>query len=197
MAWVFVIDVAEDIKSSELIHYLEAEARIFYDWKPVHLIGEEGGSHPGLIFTGKPKREELDSVKERAFRYAFNHAITITGFRLLEEKPATFVERDIESLTPILKPGVLDFIMEDSDIGRVTLRHYFRELLRTLWRDGERFSGKRPLGNSNWQQDVVDTLVKSGFINGSVTEDGWSEVDWDEADKFVREEIIDKMCSGE
>ncbi len=55
-----------------------------------------------------------------------------------------------------------------------TLRDYLRELLTTLWTEGECFSGKRPLGNSGWDYDVYYTLVENGFIEGTI-EDGCVE----------------------
>jgi len=64
----------------------------------------------------------------------------------------------------------------DSDAGDdITIRDYLRILLLTLWEEGEGFSGKRPFGNSGWEYDLYKPLIKEGFINGSLDEDGYIE----------------------
>jgi hypothetical protein len=64
----------------------------------------------------------------------------------------------------------------DSDAGDdLTIRGYLRELLTTLWSEGEGFSGKRPFGNSGWSGDLFKPLVQHGFINGVIDSDGYLE----------------------
>ena len=88
----------------------------------------------------------------------------------------------------------LDVQMENSDIGPVSIRDYFKTLLKTLWRKAEGFSGKRPLGNSSWQFDVYTTLIKEGFVEGTLDDDGYvDDIDQKAADKFVQEQIINKL----
>lgn len=54
----------------------------------------------------------------------------------------------------------------DSDAGDdLTVRGYLRELLATLWSEGESFSGKRPFGNSGWEYDLYKPLGKAGMID--------------------------------
>jgi hypothetical protein len=48
-----------------------------------------------------------------------------------------------------------------------TIREWFKALLLALWVEGEEFSGKRPLGNSDWQDDPVEELIDEGFIEGA------------------------------
>lgn len=56
------------------------------------------------------------------------------------------------------------------DLGQtLTIREYFKELLTTLWEEGEGFSGKRPFGNGGWQRDLVKPLVAAGAVPGTVT----------------------------
>ena len=51
-----------------------------------------------------------------------------------------------------------------SDIGdSETIRQYLYQLLRSVWRENEEFSGKRPFGNSGWQYDVYKALVNGGY----------------------------------
>ena len=67
-----------------------------------------------------------------------------------------------------------------------TIRDYLRQLLITLWREEEGFSGKRPFGNSGWQYDVYLPLIKAGLISGQVDEDGYiTELDNDGAEATV------------
>lgn len=64
----------------------------------------------------------------------------------------------------------------DSDAGDdLTIRGYLRELLTTLWSEGEGFSGKRPFGNSGWSSDLFKPLVQHGFIKGVIDSDGYLE----------------------
>ena len=72
----------------------------------------------------------------------------------------------------------------------ITIREYLKLLLTTLWTEGERFSGKRPLGNSGWQYDVYHQLVKNNFVTGTFNEDDMlEEVDTKEANKLILELI--------
>jgi len=68
----------------------------------------------------------------------------------------------------------------------LTVRDYLRTLLETLWREGEEFSGKRPFGNSGWEYDLYAPLIKAGFINGTLNEDGYVEnLEREEAEPYV------------
>lgn len=48
-------------------------------------------------------------------------------------------------------------------------------MLKELWREKEGFSGKRPFGNSGWENDLYEPLIKDGFIVGTLDEDGYVE----------------------
>lgn len=56
-----------------------------------------------------------------------------------------------------------------------TIGEFLGVLLSTLWQENEGFSGKRPLGDSNWQWIVYEALVKNGFVSGTLGEDGYLE----------------------
>ena len=68
---------------------------------------------------------------------------------------------------------ILDIPMGDNDAGAATIRDYLIKLLRTLWSEEEGFSGKRPFGNSGWQQEVMVAMVRAGAIKGSFDEYGF------------------------
>lgn len=91
--------------------------------------------------------------------------------------------------------NVLDLQFKCGDLGRtVTIREYFKELLLTLWAEEEGFSGKRPFGNSGWQHDVYQALIRAGFIPGQLDEYGCVEqYDRKSAERFVLEQIIAKL----
>ena len=75
----------------------------------------------------------------------------------------------------------------DSDAGDgLTVRQYLRELLLTLWLEGEGFDGKRPFGNSSWEFDVYRPLLVAGMVTGKLDRDGFIEsVNYAEVDALV------------
>lgn len=110
--------------------------------------------------------------------------------RLAAERDAAIHERD-EARAAIAEAQRQDRALDgerfDSDAGEgLTVREYLFALLETLWREGEGFSGKRPFGNSCWELDLYAPLVRGGFIEGRVDEDGYALVkDYKAAHAFV------------
>ena len=90
---------------------------------------------------------------------------------------------------------VLDYRFESGDLDHVvSVREYFKEILKVLWKEGELFSGKRPFGNSGWQYDIYAVLIKGGFISGKLDSDGYvDEMDIKAADKFILNQIIERL----
>ena len=85
---------------------------------------------------------------------------------------------------------LLNLEVDSYDHDNLTIRGYFKLLLTELWTQGECFSGKRPLGDSGWWNDLYTPLVKSGAIDGNVDEDGCiDEYDEDAANELVLELI--------
>jgi hypothetical protein len=58
-----------------------------------------------------------------------------------------------------------------------TIKDYLIDLLLALWRQGEGFSGKRPLGNSGWEYDLYYPLIKADIIDGEIEDDFIVRVD--------------------
>lgn len=86
-----------------------------------------------------------------------------------------------EELTPA---QILDLPMGDNDSGARTIRGYLVELLLTVWRKGEGFSGKRPFGSSCWEWDLYAALACAGVITATFDEDGF--IDDMSADQRLR-----------
>jgi hypothetical protein len=62
---------------------------------------------------------------------------------------------------------ILNIHFDSADLNaNVTIREYLKKLLCTLIIEGEGFSGKRPLGNSGWFNDLGQGLADAGVIGG-------------------------------
>ena len=69
---------------------------------------------------------------------------------------------------------------------KLTIKEYLKELLVSLWEQGEGFSGKRPFGNSGWEWDLYKPLIVGGAVKGVVDEYGdIDEFDSNECDKLL------------
>lgn len=65
----------------------------------------------------------------------------------------------------------LNVKINEEDSGATTLREYFKIMLKTIFKEGEGFSGKRPFGNSSWEHSLAIELVKSGVLDGKLLDD--------------------------
>lgn len=84
-----------------------------------------------------------------------------------------------------------------SDAGDdLTIREYLRMLLMAVWDEGEEFSGKRPFGNSDWENDIYAPLVKSGFIAGTVDQYGCAIFNDIKGARAYVQDLILVMCHG-
>lgn len=67
-----------------------------------------------------------------------------------------------------------------SDLNRtVTVKDYLKELLLTLWKKGEGFSGKRPFGNSRWTGELAILLIEAKALQGFVK--------WDDSNTYIQD----------
>lgn len=86
--------------------------------------------------------------------------------------------------------AVLNTPLQTDDVDAHTVREYLIKLLATVWNEGEEFSGKRPFGNSGWQEDLYAALVRADLAEGHFDEDGYTEdVDRHAADKLIASAI--------
>jgi len=73
-----------------------------------------------------------------------------------------------------------------NDCGPVTIGETLRAMLRNLIIEGEGFSGKRPLGDSDWYAQFAIALIDGQVVEGIVDSDGEpSEYDWKKVDKAL------------
>lgn len=85
--------------------------------------------------------------------------------------------------------------MEGADILRLpmdecadagpTVGDYLRITLKTLIHEGESFSGKRPLGNSDWDSQLAIALIKGNAMAGHMNEWDEPEFAWDDFNKAM------------
>lgn len=86
---------------------------------------------------------------------------------------------------------ILELKFESTDLGKeITIKDFFKELLTTLFKEGECFSGKRPFGNSGWNYDLHVCLAKNGVIEGKCFQYGDLE-DWDYDSKEADSKILE------
>lgn len=85
---------------------------------------------------------------------------------------------------------VLDLELGQNDAGARTVRDYLVRLLSDVWKYGESFNGKRPFGNSSWEYDLYEPLIKAGYVPGTLDADGYVDTfDQPAADALVAEAI--------
>jgi hypothetical protein len=70
---------------------------------------------------------------------------------------------------------VLDLELPENDSGASTVRGYLIALLDKLWREDDRFSGKHPFGNSQWQYDLYEPMGRAGMVAMAFDADGYVE----------------------
>jgi hypothetical protein len=82
---------------------------------------------------------------------------------------------------------ILAIEFESLDLGySLSIRQYLKELLKTLWQEGEEFSGKRPFGNSSWQSEIYEALARKGLITSQLDKEGFlTNFDEQAADQLV------------
>lgn len=69
----------------------------------------------------------------------------------------------------------------DCEFDEFTINQYLCELFVTLLIKREKFSGKRPFGESDWENYLLDAMAKGGFIEATFDSEGY-------VDKITKEE---------
>lgn len=86
---------------------------------------------------------------------------------------------------------ILNLPMGENDAGAETIRDYLKRLLFEVYAKNERFSGKRPFGNSDWEWELYHALIAGGAsFAGSINEEDELEIDdTDELDLLIFDAI--------
>lgn len=84
---------------------------------------------------------------------------------------------------------VLNTPMQPNDADAATIRGYLIALLAKVWAEGECFNGKRPFGNSSWECEIYEALVRAELIEGVLDEGGLADCDTDAADCLIVDAI--------
>ena len=82
--------------------------------------------------------------------------------------------------------------MQENDANAKTIKGYLKSLLCEVINEQEGFSGKRPFGNSGWFGELDEALVKGGWVEGELDEDGYIE----SVDSEKSHEIIIKCINS-
>lgn len=91
---------------------------------------------------------------------------------------------------------VLNLPMQRNDAEAATVGDYLTALLSDLWRWGEDFNCKRPFGNSSWQYELYEALVRGSLIEGVFDEDGYLESVASESGDRLIQAAIKEMGKG-
>jgi hypothetical protein len=73
--------------------------------------------------------------------------------------------------------------------GCRNLREYLKKILTTLLREDEGFSGKRPLGNSGWQQELGNAMACVDLIPGACVDEDDIWFEWSEYEQVMARAI--------
>lgn len=85
---------------------------------------------------------------------------------------------------------ILNLKLGYNDAHASTVREFMRKLLAKMWDEGEGFSGKKPFGNSGWEQPIITAMVRAKLINGEIDEDGFIKtVDRSAGERLIRKAI--------
>lgn len=80
----------------------------------------------------------------------------------------------------------LDLKLPANDAKAETVREYLTALLTDVWFEEEGFDGKRPFGNSGWQEEIYVPLAHAGLINASADRHGELEyIDYTEGEALI------------
>lgn len=81
-----------------------------------------------------------------------------------------------------------------SDLNEdITIEWFLIKLLSKLWELESCFSGKRPLGNSGWKQDMKKAMIINGYVDGKLDEDGYIEKIDNQIFNSIIQELIHRL----
>lgn len=93
------------------------------------------------------------------------------------------------SKTEYLSRDILNLPMQENAANANTIGDYLKELLLTLWLEGEGFSAKRPFGNSDWEYELYHALVLNNAITGKIVDGTLDYVNTKEGNRLITKAI--------
>jgi hypothetical protein len=85
---------------------------------------------------------------------------------------------------------VLACPMRRNDADAATIGAWLMELLATVWRQQSDFSSKRPFGSSDWNGDLALALIRAGYLDGKLDNEGYlDDYDRERLDRLIAEAI--------
>lgn len=99
------------------------------------------------------------------------------------------------NLDDINGADILALPMEENDAGATTVKAYLIALLSRVWKLNEGFSGKRPFGNSSWQNELYEPLAKAGLVESDI-EDGRHYAKYEKANRELAHALIFKAIEA-
>ena len=91
----------------------------------------------------------------------------------------------------IVKSNIDTIKVNPDGYSPTTYRKLFKEILTTLFEEGEMFSGKRAAWNSDWQDRIVHPLIDFGYVKGTKDPET-EEYEYDYADAVqALHELVD------
>ena len=82
------------------------------------------------------------------------------------------------------------------DGGFITIKEFFRKLFLRLIEQKEEFDSKRPFGNSDWDGDIIVSLIAHDCIEGTLAEGCYiAVVDYDKANAFINDMAVEWLKS--
>lgn len=90
---------------------------------------------------------------------------------------------------------VLNIKFDSDPFGEISIKGYLLSLLKELWVKKDRFSGKRPFGDSGWEYELYECLAVNNVINADITEEDGAVHDYNklEADVVILNCIEDLL----
>ena len=150
----------------------------------------------GFIPNNKCEKHEKGFACEKCDAYDKEHDTCLACYycsKPIKRPPQSYmyVEKVVERMT---HKEILNLKFNRGDMpNTITLGDYLKKLFKTLWKDGEDFSSKRPLGNSDWQCEIYYVLIKNNVVEGTIDEyDCVYTVDYFQADKVILD-LIDYL----
>jgi len=143
----------------------------------------------------------LPVVVTGVFKHGTCYCITVDGsidhwleeyFELYQPSQPE-VKAQSQPMQPLVSiyDKALDLGFDHPALGYISLREFFCNLLVKLWDDPCGFSGKRPYGNSDWDEPVYAALIKAGIISGEFYSEGYIK----DCDYWAGSEFISKMIA--